>query len=231
VRLIVILSRKLKYSCKGVFEIFADTHRIIASQVYEDIYKIYDFKLNKDKLLWGSVAPDIVPKYKLIRHYQDESLNYIALEIMKIIFISSFVDLRRIKDPIAVNILSKSIGIISHYLSDYVCLPHARRWTFADSMIKHVRYESKLNDFASSHSFKKNVITVDDLNFSDESLLNIRIAIKNYIMDVVDEYSLKTGMKNDLDFAVSLNLKITYFILDAIQNYSEDIHRAFALEF
>jgi ABC-type polysaccharide/polyol phosphate transport system ATPase subunit len=59
----------------------------------------------------------------------------------------------------------------------------------------------------------------------------MRIAIKNYIMDVVDEYSLKTGMKNDLDFAVSINLKITYFILDAIQNYSEDIYRAFALEF
>lgn len=214
-----------------MFEIFADTHRIIASQVYEDIYKIYDFKLNKEKLLWGSVAPDIVPKYKLIRHYQDESLNYIALEIMKIIFISRFVDLRRIKDPIAVNILSKSIGIISHYLSDYVCLPHARRWTFADSMIKHVRYESKLNDLASGHSFKKNVITVDDLNFSDESLLNLRIAIKNYIMDVVDEYSIKAGMKNDLDFALSINLKISYFILDAIQNYSEDIHKAFALEF
>ena len=125
-----------------MFKIFADTHRIISGQLYEDIYRIYDFKLNREKLVWGSVAPDILPKYKLIRHYQDESLNYIALEIMKIIFISRYVDLRRIKDPIAVDILSKSIGIISHYLSDYVCLPHARRWTFSDSMIKHVRYES-----------------------------------------------------------------------------------------
>jgi hypothetical protein len=98
-------------------------------------------------------------------------------------------------------------------------------------MIKHVRYESRLNEFASKHSFRKNVINVDDLNLSDESLLNLRIAIKNYIMDVVDEYSLKTGMKNDLDFALSLNLKVTYFILDAIQEYSEDIHKAFALEF
>ncbi len=214
-----------------MFEIFADTHKIIASEVYDDIYKIYDFKLNKDKLLWGSIAPDILPKYKLIRHYQDESLNYIALEIMKIIFISRYIDFRKIKDPIAVNILSRSIGVISHYLSDYVCLPHAKRWTFADSMIKHVRYESKLNDFATNHSFRKNVITVDDLNINDESLLNLRVAIKNYIMDVVDEYMLKASMKNDLDFALSLNLKITYFILDVINEYSEDIHRAFALEF
>ncbi|MDX9918305.1 MAG: zinc dependent phospholipase C family protein [Gudongella sp.] len=214
-----------------MFEIFADTHKIIASEVYDDIYKIYDFKLNKDKLLWGSIAPDILPKYKLIRHYQDESLNYIALEIMKIIFISRYIDFRKIKDPIAVNILSRSIGVISHYLSDYVCLPHAKRWTFADSMIKHVRYESKLNDYAANHSFRKNIITVDDLNINDESLLNLRVAIKNYIMDVVDEYMLKTSMKNDLDFALSLNLKITYFILDVINEYSEDIHRAFALEF
>jgi hypothetical protein len=214
-----------------VFKIFADTHRIISGQLYEDIYRIYDFKLNREKLVWGSVAPDILPKYKLIRHYQDESLNYIALEIMKIIFISRYVDLRRIKDPIAVDILSKSIGIISHYLSDYVCLPHARRWTFSDSMIKHVRYESKLNDYAANHSFKKNVITVDNLDINDNSLLNLRIAIKNYIMDVVDEYSIKPGLKNDLDFALSLNLKMTYFILDVIQGYSEDIHKAFALEF
>lgn len=214
-----------------MFKIFADTHRIISGQLYEDIYRIYDFKLNREKLVWGSVAPDILPKYKLIRHYQDESLNYIALEIMKIIFISRYVDLRRIKDPIAVDILSKSIGIISHYLSDYVCLPHARRWTFSDSMIKHVRYESKLNDYAANHSFKKNVITVDNLDINDNSLLNLRIAIKNYIMDVVDEYSIKPGLKNDLDFALSLNLKMTYFILDVIQGYSEDIHKAFALEF
>lgn len=199
--------------------------------MYDNVLKIYGIKLNKDKLLWGSVAPDIYPKYKFIRHYQDESINYITKEIMKIIFISRYLDFSKILDPLGMNLLSSKIGIISHYLSDYVCLPHANRWTFADSMIKHIKYESKLNDYAKIHTFKKNIINVDDIDIFDNELISLRTKIKDYIINVVSEYSSKTGLKNDLDFALSLNLKITCFILDTIEAYSEDIHNKFALEF
>lgn len=213
-----------------MFEIFAETHKIIASNIYDNVFKIYGLKLDKDKLLWSSVSPDILPKYKFIRHYQDESINYISKEIMKIIFVSRYIDFNKILDPIAIKILSQKIGIISHYLSDYVCLPHARRWTFADSMIKHIKYESGLNEYAPNHNFRKNVIDVDDINIFDNSIITLKSTIKNYIEEVVNEYSLKTGFKNDLNFALSLNLKITYFILDTIEAYSEDIHTVFALE-
>jgi hypothetical protein len=46
----------------------------------------------------------------------------------------------------------------------------------------------------------------------------------------VEEYFQNKGFKNDLDFALSLNLKITYFILDVIKDYSEEIHEVFAME-
>ena len=213
-----------------MFNIFADTHKIIASNVYDSVLEHYDIKLDRDKLLWGSIAPDILPKYKLIRHYRDESINYVALEIMKIIFVSRYIDFNKITDPIAMKILSRKIGVVSHYLSDYVCLPHAKRWTFNGSMVKHIRYESKLNEYAPNHVFKKNVITVDDLDIYDDNLLSIHGTIKQYIEDVVEEYFQKSGFKNDLDFAVSLNLKVTYFILDVIKDYSEEIHQVFAME-
>lgn len=213
-----------------MFTIFPDTHKIIATNIYDNVFNIYGLKLDKDKLLWGSVAPDILPKYKLIRHYQDESLNYIAKEIMTIIFISRFIEFNKILDPIAMKVLSKKIGIISHYLSDYVCLPHAKRWTFSDSMIKHIKYESRLNEYAPNHDIKKNMINVDDIDIFDSKFLTLKTRIKEYIENVVKEYSNKTGFKNDLDFSLSLNLKITFFILDTIEVYSEDIHRTFALE-
>lgn len=213
-----------------MFKIFADTHKIIAGHVYDNVFDIYGLKLNKEKLLWGSIAPDILPKYKLIRHYQDESINFVALEIMKLIFVSRFIDLSKITDPLSVKVLSKKIGILSHYLTDYVCLPHAKRWTFTDSMVKHVRYESRLNEYAPNHNFKKNVITVDDLNIYDENIISLHGTIKRYIEEVVVEYSTKSSFKNDLDFALSLNLKMTYFILDIIRDYSEDIHKVFAME-
>lgn len=213
-----------------MFKIFADTHKIIAGHIYDNVFDIYGLKLNKEKLLWGSIAPDILPKYKFIRHYQDESINYVALEIMKLIFVSRFIDLSKITDPLSIKVLSKKIGIISHYLSDYVCIPHAKRWTFTDSMVKHVRYESRLNDYAPNHDFKKNVISVDDLDIYDENIISLHGTIKRYIEEVVVEYSTKSGFKNDLDFALSLNLKMTYFILDIIRDYSEDIHKVFAME-
>ena len=215
---------------KGVFIIFSDSHKIIATKMHENIYDIYGVKLDKDKLLWGSVAPDILPKYKFIRHYKDESLNYVVQEIINIIFLSRYIDFNKSTDPIAMKHLSKKIGIISHYLTDYVCLPHANRWTFYDNMVKHIKYESGLDQYVKTHDFKKNVINVDDLFIGDIPEKKLRNTIKNYINKIVEEYSIKTGFKNDLNFALSLNLKISYFILDTIAAYSEEINTQFAFE-
>ena len=214
-----------------MLKIFAETHKIIAKNIYDNVYENYDLKLDRDKLAWGSVAPDVLPQYRFIRHYKDESINYISKEIMKVIFISRFLDLNKNLDPLTIKILSKKIGIISHYLSDYVCLPHANRWTFYNSMIKHVKYESKLNEYVTSHDFKNNVIYTEDLNIYDINVMDLRKKIKEYINNVVKEYSMNEGFKNDLNFAVSLNLKLTYFILDTISLYSKEIEGHFAFQF
>ncbi len=212
-----------------MFKIFADSHRIISTKIYENIFDIYGIKLDKDKLIWGSVCPDILPQYKIRRHYKDESLNFVVQEIIKIIFIGRYLEFNNGFDPITVKILSKKIGVVSHYLSDYVCLPHAKRWTFNDNMIKHIKYESKLNDYAIYHDFRKNIIKTDDLNVYDLNLYNLKSEIIKYINNVIEEYSITTGFKYDLDFALSLNLKISYFIFDTIDVYSEDILARVAL--
>lgn len=187
-------------------------------------------KLDKDKLLWGSIAPDILPHYKLIRHYKKESINFITREIMKIIFVSRYVDFNEKLDPMAMKLLSKKIGIISHYLSDYVCLAHANRWTFFSSMKRHIKYETRLNEIVRTHDFKNNMIDTDDIDIYDDKFINLGSKIKNYIKDIVEEYSVHTDYKNDLDFALSINLKMTCFILDTIEAYSEEIHGQFAFE-
>ena len=214
-----------------MFHIFAESHKIIASNIYDNVIARYGLKLDKEKLLWGSIAPDILPQYRFIRHYQKESLNYIAREIMKIIFISRYVEFNKILDPLAMKILSKKIGIVSHYLSDFVCLPHADRWTFTksrESLVKHVKYESALEEYAKKHSFKKNVISIEDINIYDVEFLGLHTKITEYIEDVVKEYKIHASFKNDMDFALGLNLKITCFIVDTINAYSPEIHGQFA---
>jgi len=192
-----------------VFKIFADTHKIIATNINDNVFKIYGFKLDEDSLLWGAISPDILPKYRIIRHYKDESIDYISKEIIKIIFVSRFIEFNQILDPFALKLLSKKIGVISHYLSDYVCLPHAKRWTFKESMIKHIKYE---------------------IDIYDGKIIVYKSKIKSYIEDVVEEYSMTRGFESDLDFALSLNLKITYFIIDTIHAYSEDVYKKIAME-
>ncbi len=115
--------------------------------------------------------------------------------------------------------LSKKIGIISHYLTDFVCYPHAQRWTFSDSMIKHIKYENKLNDFAKSYKFdqSQNMIYVPDIDLDSLNLYNIKKTIKKYIDQVVDEYNKTVSFSNDLDFAIFINKKITFFIIDALR--------------
>lgn len=182
-------------------------------------------------MLWGSIAPDILPKYRLfIRHYKDESLDYIAEEIIKIILLGRYLKLNHMVDPISIKVLSRKIGIVSHYLSDYVCLPHAKRWTFMDSMIKHLRYESQLDDFVKTFDFKDNVIDTKDIDIYENRSIDLKSKIKEYINNVVEEYSFKIGFENDLNFALSINLKVTYLILDTIAESSEEIYQELAFE-
>lgn len=212
-------------------KIFADTHKIIATNMYKNINNIYDIELNKDSLLWGSVAPDILPQYRFHRHYKKESLNYIVNEIVKLIFVSRYLEFNSKTDPIKIKILSKKLGIISHYLSDFVCRPHAERWTFTTSMFKHINYESKLNDYAPNHDFKKNIIGLDDIDIFQDGIIKLRPIVKDYIENVVEEYSRNKGFDYDLDYALSLNLKISYFVIDTINVYTEDAYKDFAFEF
>ena len=62
-----------------------------------------------------------------------------------------------------------------------MCLPHALRWTFSENMIKHIKYESQLNDMAPKHDFKKNVINVDDLNILDAHSIGLKKKKKNIL--------------------------------------------------
>lgn len=172
-----------------------------------------------------------MPQLKIHRHYEKESLDFVVNEIAKLIFLGRFVNLDGKLDPIVNRYISKKIGMISHFLSDFVCLPHFERWTFAGSMFKHMSYESKLNRYAKYHDFKRNVIDVDDVDIFQDKNINIKEIIKSYIENVIEEYSINEGFKNDLDFSLSLNVKISYFIIDTIKVCNEAMKKEFAFDF
>lgn len=143
---------------------------------------------------------------------------------------SRYVDFNKGVDSLTMKLLSRKIGIISHYLTDFVCVPHAKRWTFVGSMKKHLKYEKELDVYAKSHDFKKHIILTNDIDLYDNESVELKTQVKNYIETVIEEYSMKTSFKNDLDFAADFNTKISYFILDTISAYSEEMQRQFVFE-
>lgn len=138
-----------------MLKILANTHKVIATIIHQRVKQDYNINLNLNKIQWGSVCPDVLPYYKLIRHYQKESINFISKEISNLIYFCRYSNLQENTNPILINYLSKKLGIISHYLSDYCCYPHAYRMTFFDDMKAHIKYESDLNVYVLSQKFKE----------------------------------------------------------------------------
>lgn len=212
---------------EGSVIILAETHKIIASEIYKKIELDYDVKLDKKKLLWGCIAPDYVPYYKFIRHYKDESIDYICKEIVKLIILCKYIDIEN-ENSLIIPYLSKKIGIISHYLCDYTCYPHAYRMTFVGNMRSHIKYESDLNVYAKEHIFERVDINSEvlDINFDDNyNLLN---KARVFIDNVVNSYmNSNHSFGNDLNYSVSLSESIACFIIENIINYSEEIEVQF----
>lgn len=165
--------------------------------------------------MWGSTCPDILPKYKLKRHYYNDSIDYIVFKIAKIIFFNRFLDLGG--NVSSLKLFSRDIGIVSHYLSDFMCQAHAFEWSLPKTPIKHLKYENDLNEFAKTYNFDKEAIGIEMPEIKDTRILSTFPVIKEFISQVLDEYkSNQQGFVNDLDYAVSLNIKITEYIVESI---------------
>ncbi len=110
-------------------------------------------------------------------------------------------------------------------------MPHAERWTFTTSMFKHIDYEAKLNEYVVDHEFKKNIIKVEGIDIFQNRIIKLKPIVREYLENVIQEYSVERGFNYDLDYALSLNLQISYFIIDTIDAYSKEVSRDFAFEF
>ncbi|WP_297813641.1 zinc dependent phospholipase C family protein [uncultured Finegoldia sp.] len=201
--------------------IFPETHKRVVREINRDITNQYGIHLNLKKLEWGAISPDILPKYKFIRHYKEESINYVVKEIITIIYIFQFTDLKRL-NSLQNKILSTKLGVISHYLSDYVCLPHARRWTCNQHLKEHLRYERILNKLSQNHIYNKEIIKNKNISIDNDEYVTLKTLVKDYIENIVQEYNKSEGKDRDLDFAYGLNFNIFSFIFETIEVLSTE---------
>ncbi|MBU5669010.1 zinc dependent phospholipase C family protein [Peptoniphilus sp. MSJ-1] len=215
-----------------MFIILPDTHKIVAKIVHDRIKEKYNINLNLEKMLWGSIAPDVLPYYKLKRHYFDESGDFISKEIAKLIYFSRYSYSEGNESNLFIKYISKKLGIILHYLTDFVCYPHAYRMTFIDNLKNHIKYEQDLAVFARENKFLDNqyidVITVNMFDVFQEIDLKLEKKVKNYLVEVVEEYkNSKHSFDNDLNFAVNLCTNISMMVIESILEYNGDFEIQF----
>ncbi len=163
--------------------------------------------------MWNSIAPDIMPFFKAIPYYKEESLDYIAKQIVDLIFLSQKHNLAT-EDHFLTKYFSKKLGIISHYLADYTCYPHAKRirCTSHKNGQIHLNYEKGLNQYLPQHEFTQ--VRLDSVDIETKKYTKMVAQIKEFILEAVRVYEDQPeDYKTDLNFAFALNQRIVDGIL------------------
>jgi len=101
--------------------------RVIRKAVEKELH----IKLNAFRFMYGNIKPDIIQTS--IPHYKHAAMEYVQAEIEKL---SS---LRFSKSPRWLKRFSESLGIITHYLSDFFCYAHSDY--FQGEIVGHFLYE------------------------------------------------------------------------------------------
>ncbi|MGI5949775.1 zinc dependent phospholipase C family protein [Peptoniphilus sp.] len=196
----------------------------MAKLVYDRINEKYSVNLDLDKMLWGSIAPDYLPYYKFKRHYLDESVDFISKEIANLVYFSRYSFKENDDSFVFTSYVSKKLGIIMHYLCDYVCYPHAYRMTFMGNMKSHIKYEQELNIYAKENKLREekysNRISEKNIDLYSELDIKLKEKVKSFILEVVEEYkNSEKGFDTDLDFALDFCTRICSFVIESALVY------------
>lgn len=176
------------------------THRLISFYIVKEMRNRGIMILDEKKFAWGSVKPDLaIPPFRK-KHYMTETLD----ELVQMIF-----ELASKKSEFTVAELSERIGEVTHFVTDFFCLPHSERWEFIKSgrTIEHIVYEKKLHKIASKDF---GMIKGDKLEYKPN--LNCD-SIKSWLMMNYESYQGKTDYLHDLRQAMGICLSITEWIL------------------
>lgn len=180
---------------------FINTHLLIGKSLFKNIDNKKSFFISEKDFLYGNIKPDIPSKYFLEKHYLDESLDMI---INKIEYLSSL-DLDYIFKYLSTSIFNQELGVICHFLCDFFCVPHSRRWKMSHSMNKHITYEKELAIVAKeTNLIKFKGDTIEDNDF------------RTFFNKLYLEYINKIEYENDLLFSNYICNSVINYILDSI---------------
>lgn len=186
------------------------THIIISKSLLNNMESKKLDLINSNNFIYGNIKPDILSKYKLRKHYLEESYDMIKDKIM---YLSSLTinDLEKKFSKVS---FSQEIGVICHFLADFFCVAHSERWEFKHNMKIHIKYENNLTKVAKDYKLK---------NERDNNIESFDI----FFHTLYYEYKKNGNFeKNDLQYASYICNSVMDYILENIiknSNHREGI--------
>lgn len=180
---------------------FVNTHTLIAKSIVNNIDENKHFFLNENHFIYGNIKPDLSSKYFFKKHYLKESYDMIESKVNYLCNLN----LNSLSKYFSVGVLSQELGVICHFLCDFLCVPHSYRWEFKHSMKKHLSYETELNTIAKKTNLNKFIN--DDIKYD---------SFGEFFNSLYVEYQQILDHKNDLLFSVYACNSVVNYILDSI---------------
>ena len=180
---------------------FVNTHTLIGKSIVENINENKSFFISDKNFIYGNIKPDISSKYVLQKHYLEESLEMIFTKVEYLCTLN----LDCISKYFSISKFSQELGVICHFLCDFFCVPHSRRWEMTHSMNKHITYEKELSIVAKETDLRK--FKGDNIEAN---------SFREFFNSIYLEYQSKTEYKNDLLFSNYVCNSVVDYILDAV---------------
>lgn len=191
---------------KEVIELFVQTHNIMAHHISEHIKQDVNLNLDKYSFTWGNIKPDLFKSYIKDKHYMTESIDSVSNKILEL----SHLNPSNILSEKNFGKFSLHMGIICHYICDFFCLPHFKRWKyFEGETIEHFLYEKRLNTKAKEMSIHQKIILPDSHEITP-------VGIKNLINETQSEYKHIEDYKRDILYAINICSEVIKRILNEI---------------
>ncbi len=157
------------------------------------------FDLHPLHFIYGNIKPDITGRMAKIGHYF-ESTRHLVDEALEIVYDDSYSNKDR----------SVSLGVVTHFITDYACTYHARLPYKKRNLFNHFFYETLLH-FRLLYDLMNHKTLEEKLATLPKTLLHSHQATIQKC--VWDYYSSEVSMKNDVIYALNTTLLIVNDIL------------------
>lgn len=172
---------------------FIHSHNKMSELIYSNIETHTSFSLNKFIFRTGNMSPDLPVYHRHLKHYKHQNFNAILGMINDLALIDP-------SESISTHALySYRLGVISHYVCDYFCLPHHDRDYYEEHLTEHLLYEKNLHKEVKNYS-NANIGSIEDYeisSFDNDDLIRV-------FDDYIEKYRAEeNSFEKDINYAIT----------------------------